>query len=322
MVLAGYVIYRDYQAFLDTPLALPESTIDFAVPRGASMKRVAESLAAKDLLTSSLYLQIHARLQGLAPRIKAGEYRFTSGITPRQLLDKLVAGRVIQYNLTVLEGWTFRQLLEAMANHEKLEFTLNGLSDAEIMAQLGQPGKHPEGQFFPDTYHFPAGATDVDFLKRAAKKLDQQLAQAWAQRSSGLPLKTPYEALILASIIEKETAVPEEYPQVAGVFIRRLEKGMRLQADPTIIYGMGADFDGNIRRSDLRADTPYNTYVHNGLPPTPIALPGAGAIAAAVNPAPGDALYFVATGNGRHVFSRTLREHNRAVRKYQLGQGQ
>jgi UPF0755 protein len=320
-VLASYVIYRDYHLFLDTPLALPESTVDFVVPRGASLQSVAERLVEKDLLTSPFYLQIYARLQGLAPRIKAGEYRLTTGVTPRQLLDKLVAGRVVQYTLTVLEGWTFRQLLNAMANHEKLESTLKGLSDDEIMARLGQPGKHPEGRFFPDTYHFPAGATDVDFLKRAAKKLDQQLKQAWAQRGFDLPLETPYEALILASIIEKETAVPEEYPQVAGVFIRRLEKGMRLQADPTVIYGMGITFDGNIRRSDLRADTPYNTYVHKGLPPTPIALPGAGALAAAVNPAPGDALYFVASGDGRHVFSRTLEEHNRAVRKYQLGQG-
>jgi UPF0755 protein len=320
MVIAGYVLYRDYQAFLDAPLSLPESTIDFVVPRGASMKSVAQGLASKDFLTSPRYLQVYARLQGLAPRIKAGEYRFTSAITPRQLLDKLVAGRVIQHTLTVLEGWTFRQLLEAIANHEKLKFTLKNYSDAEIMAQLGQPGQHPEGRFFPDTYHFPAGTTDVDFLKRAARKLNKQLKHAWAQRKTDLPLKTPYEALILASIVEKETAVPEEYPQVAGVFIRRLAKNMRLQADPTVIYGMGVDFDGNIRRRDLRADTPYNTYVHKGLPPTPIALPGAGAIAAAVNPAPGDALYFVATGNGRHVFSRTLKEHNRAVRKYQLGQ--
>jgi UPF0755 protein len=322
VVLVSYAIYHDYRTFLDTPLAISESSVDFVVPRGASMKSVAERLAANGYLTSFRYLQIYAWLQGLAPRIKAGEYRFTSGITPSQLLDKLVAGRVIQYSLTVLEGWTFRQLLEALAKHKKLEPTLKGLSDNEIMAQLGQPGKHPEGRFFPDTYHFPAGTTDVDFLKRAAKKLARQLAQAWAQRDSDLPLKTPYEALILASIIEKETAVPEEYKQVAGVFIRRLEKNMRLQADPTVIYGMGVTFDGNIRKTDLRAETPYNTYVHKGLPPTPIALPGAGAIAAAVNPAPGDALYFVASGNGRHVFSRTLQEHNRAVRKYQLGQGQ
>lgn len=320
--LISYAIYRDYRTFLDTPLALPESTIDFVVPQGASMKSVAQRLVAKDLLTSPRYWQTYARLQGVASRIKAGEYRFSSAITPRQLLDKLVAGRVIQHTLTVLEGWTFRQLLEAMANHERLESTLDGLSDAEIMARLGQPDKHPEGRFFPDTYHFPAGTTDVAFLKRAANKLDQQLAQAWSQKASSLPLKTPYEALILASIIEKETAVPEEYPQVAGVFVRRLEKGMRLQADPTVIYGMGADFDGNIRRSDLRTDTPYNTYVHKGLPPTPIALPSAGALRAAVNPAPGDALFFVANGTGRHVFSRTLKEHNRAVRKYQLGQGQ
>lgn len=323
LLVAGffcYSLYRDYQVFLDTPLAVPEPGLEFNVPRGASIKTIAQDLAAQGRLDSPRLLEVYVRLEGLASHIKAGDYRLTPATTPRQLLEQLVAGRVMQFALTIVEGWTFRQLLAAIARHDRLEHTLQGLDDAAIMARLGRPGQHPEGRFFPDTYHFSAGATDVAFLKRALHTLEARLRDAWAERSPGLPLKTPYEALILASIIEKETAVAEEYRKVAGVFTRRLHKGMPLQADPTVIYGMGAAFKGDIRRRDLRADTPYNTYVHRGLPPTPIALPGAGAIFAAVNPAPGDALYFVATGDGRHVFSATLREHNRAVRRYQLNQ--
>lgn len=318
--LGSYSLYRYYHGFLDTPLTIPEPGIELNVPQGASIQTVARDLAAQGRLDSPGLLEVYARFAGLAPHIKAGEYRLTPATTPRQLLEQLVAGRVMQFTLTVVEGWTFRQLLAAIARHDKLEHTLTGLDDAKIMARLGRLGQHPEGRFFPDTYHFPAGTTDVAFLKRALTTMESHLQRAWAERSADLPLTTPYEALILASIVEKETAVAEEYRKVAGVFTRRLHKGMLLQADPTVIYGMGVAFKGDIRRRDLRADTPYNTYVHRGLPPTPIALPGAGAIAAAVNPAPGDALYFVATGDGRHVFSATLREHNRAVRKYQLGQ--
>ena len=209
-------------------------------------------------------------------------------------------------------------MMEAVRHHPKIQQTLEGLSDAEIMDRLGHPDENPEGRFFPDTYHFPRGTTDVVFLQRAYATMARRLDEAWRQRAPDLPLKTPYQALILASIIEKETGLPEERPAIAGVFIRRLRKGMRLQTDPTVIYGLGESCDGELRRRDLRRDTPYNTYVHKGLTPTPIALPGAGSLRAAVNPAPGDALYFVATGNGGHVFSNTLKEHNRAVRKYQL----
>jgi UPF0755 protein len=270
------------------------------------------------LLRSVLYLEAHVRLNGLAPRLKAGEYAITPGLTPRALIDRIVAGRVIQYPLTVVEGWTFRQLRQALAAQPKLVQTLQGSSNAEVMARLGRAGEHPEGRFLPDTYHFPAGFTDEAFLRRALAAMDRRLAEVWSRRAPDVPLSDPYQALILASIIEKETAVPAERPDIAGVFARRLRKGMRLQTDPTVIYGLGEAFDGDLRRQDLAADTPYNTYTHNGLPPTPIALPGSDSLNAAVNPAPGDSLYFVADGQGGHVFSATLEEHNRAVRRYQL----
>ena len=218
----------------------------------------------------------------------------------------------------MVEGWTFQQLRQALSEHPKIAHTLGALSDAEIMARLGRPGEHPEGRFFPDTYHFPIGTSDEAFLRRALAAMDQRLNHVWSQRRSDLPFNDPYQALILASIIEKETRLPAERPTIAGVLARRLRKGMPLQTDPTVIYGLGQAFSGNLRRQDLLADTPYNTYTRKGLPPTPIALPGEGALAAAVNPTSGDALYFVATGEGGHAFSATLEEHNRAVRRYQL----
>ena len=316
--LALYAVYRDYRAFLDTPLLIPQTGVEFTLPAGESIRLTAHRLQEQGILRSSLYLQVYARLGGLAHRLKAGEYLLKPGTTPRTLLEQIVAGRVIQYPLTIVEGWTFRRLLEAVASHPKLQHTLAGLNEADIMARLGYPGQHPEGRFFPDTYYFPAGTSDVAFLKRAYAKLERHLQKAWEQRSPDLPLKTPYEALILASIIEKETALPAERWQVAGVFVRRLQKGMLLQTDPTVIYGLGDRFDGNLHKQDLLADTPYNTYTRFGLPPTPIALPGAASIAAAVAPVAGNALYFVATGEGGHVFSRTLEEHNHWVRLYQL----
>jgi UPF0755 protein len=269
------------------------------------------------LLRSALYLQTHARLNGLASRLKAGEYAMAPGVTPRRLIDQIVAGRVLQHALTVVEGWTFRQLRQTLAAHPKIGQTLREASDAQVMARLGRPGEHPEGRFFPDTYHFPAGATDEAFLQRALAAMDQRLAKAWVDRSSNLPLRDSYQALILASMVEKETALAAERAEVAGVFVRRLQHGMLLQTDPTVIYGLGQAFDGNLRKQDLVTDTPYNTYTRKGLPPTPIALPGAAALAAAVRPASGNALYFVANGKGGHVFSRTLDQHNQAVRHSQ-----
>lgn len=316
--LVLYTVYRDYRAFLDTPLLIPQAGVEFTIPAGESIRLIAHRLQQQGILRSSVYLQVYAYLEGLAHRLKTGEYLLKPGTTPRALLEQIVAGRVIQYPLTIVEGWTFRRMLEAVASHSKLKHTLTGLNEAEIMARLGYPGQHPEGRFFPDTYYFPAGTSDADFLKRAYTTLERRLQEAWEQRPPDLPLKTPYEVLILASIIEKETALPDERRQVAGVFVRRLQKGMLLQTDPTVIYGLGDRFDGNLHKQDLLADTPYNTYIRSGLPPSPIALPGAASIAAAVAPAGGNALYFVATGEGGHVFSRTLEEHNHWVRLYQL----
>jgi len=317
--LALSLIYADYRQFLDTPLKIPADGQVLEVKPGMGVGAITRALQRQPGLTGpALYLEVYARLNGLAPRLKAGEYALSPGLTPRALIHQIVAGQVIQYSLTVVEGWTFRQLRQALTEHPKLAQTLPGLRDAEVMTRLGRPGEHPEGRFLPDTYHFPAGFTDEAFLRRALTAMDQRLAEAWRRRVPDLPLDDPYQALILASIVEKETGLPEERPEVAGVFVRRLRKGMLLQTDPTVIYGLGESFNGNLRRRDLTTDTPYNTYTRKGLPPTPIALPGAQALNAAVNPAPGDALYFVADGKGGHVFSRTLNEHNRAVRRYQL----
>jgi UPF0755 protein len=313
-----YAGYRDYRSFLATPLKVPQPGWVLQVTPASSIGDIGQRLKQQGVLDAPLYWQVYARLHGLAHRIKAGEYALAANTTPPVLLDQLVQGRVVQYPLTVVEGWTFRRMLKAICDHPKIECTLRGLDDPEIMARLGHPGEHPEGRFFPDTYHFPAGTTDIAFLKRAYAAMEQRLQGAWEHRDPNLSLQTPYEALIVASIIEKETAAPEERRDIAGVLLRRLRSGMLLQTDPTVIYGLGADFDGDIRRADLSRDTPYNTYTRRGLPPTPIALPSAESIAAAVNPAPGDTLYFVATGDGRHVFSKTLEEHNRAVHRHQL----
>ncbi|MFO7642694.1 MAG: endolytic transglycosylase MltG [Candidatus Competibacteraceae bacterium] len=315
--LALYGIYADYQRFLDTPLDVPAEGLVLEVKPGMGVAAIAQELRRQtDGSRSAPYLQIHARLNGLAPRLKVGEYAIVVGLTPRELIDRIVAGRVIQYPLTVVEGWTFAQLRQALEEHPKIVQTLREASDAEIMMRLGQPGMHPEGWFFPETYHFPAGTTDESFLRRALAAMEQRLDEIWSRRAPDVPLADPYQMLILASIIEKETGLAAERSEVAGVFARRLRKGMLLQTDPTVIYGLGETFDGVLRRRELTTDTPYNTYTRRGLPPTPIALPGAASLAAAVNPAPGDTLYFVADGDGGHVFSRTLEEHNRAVRRY------
>lgn len=313
------IVYADYRQFLDTPLDIPASGLVLEVKPGFGISAVVRELQRQPgLPRPAFYLEAYARLNGLATRLKSGEYALAAGVTPRALLDRIVAGRVIQYPLTIVEGWTFRQMRQALAAHPKLAQTLSSLSDAEVMTQLGQPGEPPEGRFLPDTYYFPAGFTDEAFLRRALAAMDRRLTEVWSQRAPDTPLRDPYQALILASIIEKETGVAVERAEIAGVFTRRLRKGMLLQTDPTVIYGLGQAFDGNLRRRDLETDTPYNTYTRQGLPPTPIALPGVAALKAAVNPATGDTLYFVADGEGGHVFSRTLDEHNQAVRRFQL----
>lgn len=315
----GGWIWMDYREFEQTPLALPADGITYTLPAGGSAGSLASDLAAAGYLPSrwTLHLRWLAWSSGRAARLKAGEYRLEPGLTASELLDLLVSGKVVQYPLTILEGWTFRQLRAAVREHGALRQTLDGLDDTQLMAALGRLGEHPEGRFFPDTYHFPRGTTDLEFLTRAYRRMAAVLEQAWAERDGGLPFKDAYQALVLASIVEKESGVVAERPQIAGVFVRRLQKGMKLQADPTVIYGLGAAFDGNLRRSDLEADTPYNSYTRTGLPPTPICLPGRAAIQAALSPAGGSELYFVAKGDGSHHFSASLDEHQRAVNVYQ-----
>lgn len=321
--LAGWFLL-DYRAFLHTPLQVEEGGSEYLVAPGTSLATLARGLASRGVIEQPRYLRLLGRWMGVSQKLKAGEFHITPGTTPAAFLQMLVDGRVKHYALTLVEGWTFQQMLEALQRSEELIHTLRDadgqtLDDDTIMQRLGLPQQHPEGRFFPETYRFPRGTTDTDFLLRAYRLAQQRLQQEWDKRDANLPLQTPYEALILASIVEKETAVKSERAQIAGVFIRRLQQNMRLQTDPTVIYGMGDDYRGNIRRKDLRTDTPYNTYTRKGLPPTPIALASGEAIHAVLHPAAGKSLYFVSRGDGTHHFSDTLQEHNQAVIKYQLG---
>jgi UPF0755 protein len=262
-------------------------------------------------------LDIYARLQGNAQQIKAGEYRVEADATLPALLNLFISGKVVQYSITIVEGMTAKQLFEKIQTHPKIKQTLAELNYETVREALSIENERVEGLFLPETYHFPANTSDVQFLRRAYQKLQEQLDSAWQQMTENLPYDSAYEVLIMASIIEKESAIPEERPEIAGVFVRRLDKGMRLQTDPTVIYGMGDSYDGNIRKKDLQTDTPYNTYTRFGLPPTPICLPSKESIEAAMNPAEGTSLYFVAGAeNGGHVFSDNLEDHNRAVRQY------
>ena len=317
MVMAGWLLLELHN-FKQTPLVVSEAGEFIVVEPGSNLTRIGEELERRGVISSALYFRLWSRWQEASANIHIGEYALTPTMLPLELLENMVSGKVVQHSFTIVEGWSFKQLLAALSQHDKIKVTLQGVDDGEIMARLGAEGEHPEGRFLPDTYHFPANSSDIDFLKRAYKAMAVRLEQEWQQREEGLPLKTPYEALILASIIEKETAVASERAEIAGVFIRRLRLNMRLQTDPTVIYGMGEAFDGNIRRRDLRRDTPYNTYTRKGLPPTPIAMPSGDAIHAALHPKPGHTLYFVAKGDGSHYFSSTIEEHNRAVRRYQL----
>lgn len=319
--LVGFVIVAatagvTFWRILESPMSIPESGAWLNVPPGTPLTRVANGLGERGILEAPRLLSIYGRLSGEATRIHAGEYLIQNDTTPRQLLEQLVSGEVFLHQITVVDGWRFQELLGALREHEAVDST--GLDADAVMAALGKSGTHPEGQFFPDTYRFPRDTPALDILRQAHEALEEQLALAWAGYRATSVLQSPYEALILASIIEKETGLAEERQRIAGVFHRRLERGMRLQTDPTVIYGLGADFDGNLRRSDLERDTPYNTYTRAGLPPTPIALPGRAALVAAVDPEPGSELYFVATGrgDGSHYFSTTLEEHNAAVARY------
>jgi UPF0755 protein len=310
--------WMEYEGFIDRSLNIPDEGVNYILHPGMTVRSLAVDLQQKGLLDKPLLLRVFARWQGQANKLKAGEYFLPSGATPPKLLEILTSSQVVQYSLTIIEGWTFEQMMAAVRRDSVLEHTLIEVQNDQVMQHLGLGKLHPEGRFYPDTYYFPRGTTDAAFLKRAYKRMEKVLQQAWEKRKENLPLKRPYEALILASIIERETGLPEERGMIAGVFVRRLERGMLLQTDPTIIYGMGKDYDGNIRKRDLTRDTPYNTYLHKGLTPTPIAMPGGASIHAALNPIAGNSLYFVATGDGGHYFSSTLEEHNKAVRKYQL----
>jgi UPF0755 protein len=315
---AGTWLAVDFYQFRQTPVNVSDDGMRYEINRGDNLTRVSRELYTANVIEHPRYLVWLGKLKGTANEIKTGEYMFKPGTTADQLLKQIVAGDTIQYTETIVEGWNFREMMAALQKNDHLEHTLKGLKPSQVMEKLGKPNVHPEGRFLPDTYHFPRGTTDVAFLNRAYDAMEKTLAEVWEQRQEGLPLKKPYDALILASIVEKETAVPSERRAIAGVFVRRLQKRMRLQTDPTVIYGLGEKFDGNLRKRDLVNDTPYNTYRHRGLPPTPIAMPGIDALKAAVNPADGDALYFVARGDGSHKFSATLQEHNNAVIKYQL----
>jgi len=304
--------------WLRAPIAGLQQKTTFEVPRGASTRSVASTLHARGLLDQPQIWVVWSRLTRSDSALKAGEYELQPGLTPRGLLALLSSGQVLLHSITFIEGSTFADVRNALVASDAVNNENVNRSDADIMRALGEPEVHPEGQFFPDTYRFPRGTTDLELLAIAHRRLQDELNKAWAQRAADLPLASAYEALILASIVEKETALERERAQIAGVFVERLRRGMRLQTDPTVIYGMGVSYDGNIRRADLSRDTPYNTYTRPGLPPTPIAMPSLESLHAAVQPDVSGALFFVATGvgDGSHYFSKTLAEHNLAVRRY------
>lgn len=317
LVVLG-ALWAEYFSFRDTPMAIRDGDQTVIVSPGMSLNAVARTLQQQQMIDNYRLFVWMARLEGKAGRIQAGEYRLDATTTPSQLLQQMVEGKVLQYSLTIVEGLTFRDLRRQLEESPYLNHELSGLDDQAVMAKIGHPDEHPEGRFLPETYHFPRGLSDVEFLRRAYRAMKERLDYEWQHRAEGLPLKSPYEALVLASIVEKETGLVSERQAIAGVFVRRLNNGMRLQTDPTVIYGVGMDYDGNLRRRDLLKDTPYNTYTRRGLPPTPIAMPGADAVHAALHPDNSDKLYFVARGDGSHHFSATLEEHNRAVLEYQI----
>jgi UPF0755 protein len=318
--VTAFLIYLDYQKFLQTPLNI-EREIIFTVDSGMSFSSLNKKLKAENLITENRYLDLFARLSNRANKIKSGEYNLVPGILPDDLLNIFVSGKTVQYSMTIVEGWQIHEMLEAIKLNTVLDKKLSSHNPDNLMNELGYSEPVAEGLFFPDTYHFPRATTDIEFLQRSYQRLQQVLKQEWQDRAPNLPYKTPYEALIMASIVEKETGLASERATIAGVFVRRLNKNMKLQTDPTVIYAMGRQFNGNIRKKDLSIDSPYNTYRYKGLPPTPISLVGREAIYAALHPEDGKALYFVAKGDGSHYFSENLAEHNRAVVKYQLKKG-
>lgn len=306
--------------WLDRPLPLAQPTVELSIESGTTPRDIAQGWVDAGVQTDARLLYEWFRWSGQARRIRAGSYAVEAGITPRGLLDKLVQGHETLETVRLIEGWTLRQWRAELARAPRLNPTTAALSDADLMAALGEPGTPAEGRFFPDTYAYSRGASDLAVLRRAHRAMKLKLDAVWSERAPDTPLKSPADALTLASIVEKETGVAADRGRVAGVFVNRLRLGMPLQTDPTVIYGLGAAFDGNLRKRDLQADTPYNTYLRSGLPPTPIAMPGLASLRAAVRPEPTKALYFVARGDGSSEFSQTLDDHNRAVNRFQRGQ--
>ena len=313
-VAAAFAIWLAGYGWLDMQHATP---LQFSLKQGSSLRSAARQMHEAGVLKTPGQFELLARLSGHATRVQAGNYEIRGAVTAFQLLQMITSGVRGQDQITLVEGWTLSQVRAALDAHPALKHETIGLAEAALSARLGIAQPSLEGWFLPDTYFFPNGAGDVALLQRAHRAMQAQLTTAWSARASGLPLTGPYEALILASIIEKETGKPAERPLIAAVFVNRLKLGMRLQTDPSVIYGLGAQFDGNLRKRDLLADGPYNSYTRTGLPPTPIALPGVASLAAALNPASVNALYFVARGDGSSQFSNNLAEHERAVTKYQ-----
>ncbi len=316
---AGVVVFAVWLIFLaSAPLPLLSENVEFSILTGSSLRSATRQMAEAGVPLSEAHFNLLARITGKGTRIKAGSYEVARGASPWELLRKITSGDVLLSEAMFVEGWTFTQIRRALDALEAVRHDTRGLTDAQIMERLGLPsGMAAEGLFFPETYLFAKGESDLKVLARAHRLMSRKLEAVWEARGEGLPYKTTYEALILASIVEKETGDPAERATIAGVFVNRLRIGMRLQTDPTVIYGMGELYKGNIRKADLERDTPFNSYTRAGLPPHPIAMPGLAALRAAVNPAKTDAIYFVARGDGSHQFSRTLEEHNRAVTRYQ-----
>lgn len=318
LAIAGVLAW----AWLNQPLTLRQgASVEIDVESGRSPREIARAVVEAGVDTSDWLLFQWFRGSGQARQIRAGSYEIAPGTTPRELLRKLVDGDQALARLRLIEGWTFRQFRTELARNAGLRQDTAAMSDADLMAALGAPGTAPEGRFFPDTYAYARGSSDLAVLRRAHAAMARRLEQAWALRAPDTPLRSPDDLLTLASIVEKETGRADDRPQIAGVFVNRLRLGMPLQTDPTVIYGLGERFDGNLRKKDLQADTPYNTYTRNGLPPTPISMPGRDALMAAVQPARTRALYFVARGDGTSVFSETLADHNRAVDQFQRRAG-
>ena len=320
IVLVGIALGGAAYWWLHQPLDLGPEPLELAIEPGTTPRGVARDVVAAGVKTDARLLYAWFRVSGQDRAIKAGNYEIPPGTTPISLLQKLARGEEALRALTLVEGWNWRQVRQALAKEEQLKRDSATLSDEALMAQLGRPGVAPEGRFFPDTYTYAKGSSDIALLRRAMHAMDRRLEAAWAQRAADTPLKSADEALILASIVEKETGKASDRGQIAGVFVNRLRVGMLLQTDPTVIYGLGEKFDGNLRKRDLQTDTPWNTYTRAGLPPTPIARPGKAALLAAVQPQATRALYFVAKGDGSSHFSASLEEHNRAVNRYQRGQ--